>query len=86
MAKIGLNTLGTPNPLQVDVSSFHPPPITAVFNSSAGNRSIQLSVDGANFFTPNYDSNTTSQLVVSIMSPITAIQFTGASGDQWGLL
>jgi hypothetical protein len=86
MAKVGLNTLGNPNPLQVDVSTFHPPPITAVFNSSAANRSIQLSVDGNTFFTPAYDSNTSAQLVVAISAPISAIQFTGASGDQWGIL
>jgi hypothetical protein len=86
MAKIGLNTLGNPNPLQVDVSSFHPPPITAVFNSTATNRAIQLSVDGNTFFTPQYDSATAGQLVVSIMSPVSFVQFTGASGDQWGLL
>lgn len=86
MAKIGLNTLGNPNPLQVDVSTFHPPPITAVFNSQATNRSIQLSIDGATYFTPQYDSATSGQLVVSINSPVSSVQFTGASGDQWGLL
>ncbi len=61
-------------------------PATAWLDSTYASRAIQLSVDnGTNFYTPAYDVNSTSQLAVSIMAPVTNIQFVYQAGDTWGI-
>ncbi len=62
-------------------------PATAWLDSTYASRAIQLSVDeGANFYTPAYDVSSTSQLAVSIASPVTHVQFIYQAGDTWGIL
>lgn len=62
-------------------------PATVFLTSSSGSRLIRFSVDGGvTYFTPTYDVSGTTQLVVSVLSPITHVEFTGANGDKWGIL
>lgn len=61
-------------------------PCTATLKSSAGGRKIELSTDGIEFYTPSYDVNSATMLVVAVFSPVSHIKFTGAANDAWGVL
>lgn len=57
-------------------------PFTIAFNSSAGGRLVELSADGINYFTPEYDVTASGQLVVTVSAPIAKMRFTGTVGDE----
>lgn len=61
-------------------------PCTATLKSSAVGRKIELSTDGVEFYTPIYDQNSATMLVVAILAPVSSVRFTGAAGDTWGVL
>lgn len=57
-------------------------PMTVTLQSSAANRKIEISAnEGDSFFTPVYDSESPTELVVVIFAPTTDIKATGAAGD-----
>ncbi len=59
-------------------------PATAVLNSSAGGRLIEVSADGGTIYqTPPVDMTVASQQIVSIKSPMSHVRFTGTPGDVW---
>ncbi len=61
--------------------------LTLILTSAAAGRLIQISADGGiTYFTPALDYSSATQVVVAITSPITNVQFTGQSGDVWGIL
>lgn len=59
-------------------------PATAVLDSSAGGRLIEVSADGGTIFqTPPVDMAIASQQIVAIKSPMSHVRFTGTAGDAW---
>lgn len=65
-------------------SSYH---CTLSLTSSAPSRKIELSInDGADYFVPQYDVDETGVIGLAVRAPITNIRFTGAQGDEWGVL
>ena len=58
-------------------------PVTVTLKSSEAGAKIELSVDGVEFFEPEYDHNSATQKVVAIISPINFVKFTGAAGDDY---
>lgn len=80
---IGINfrsgTLPNATPVPVNCSDVQSPAII-VLNSADPARKIELSVDGGiNYFTPIYDQNSATQIVVAINNPISHARFTGAA-------
>jgi hypothetical protein len=61
-------------------------PATAVLDSSAGGRLIEISADGGVIFqTPPVDMAVTAQQIVALKAPLSHVRFTGAAGDVWML-
>lgn len=61
-------------------------PATAVLDSSAGGRLIEVSADGGVIFqTPPVDMTVANQFIVALKSPLSHVRFTGAVGDVWML-
>lgn len=61
-------------------------PATAVLDSSAGGRLIEISADGGVIFqTPPVDMAVTTQQIVALKAPLSHVRFTGAAGDVWML-
>lgn len=57
-------------------------PSTITFKSTAANRKIELSTDGgAEYFIPTYDSVSTTQLVITLVAPVTHLKVTGNVND-----
>lgn len=79
---IGINfrsgTLPNATPVVVPCSDVVPPALL-ILNSSDPARKIEISLDGAIYFTPIYDQNSTGQLAVALTSPICNARFTGAA-------
>lgn len=64
----------------------HRVPMTLTLASVSGTRNIQISTDnGVNYFTPQFDANTTGMINVVINAAITNAQFTGSNGDLWSI-
>jgi len=63
-------------------------PATIVLNSSAGGRTIQLSLDsGATFLTAVTPTGTaTGQIYYVLTFPVTTIKFTGVANDTYSIL
>lgn len=81
----GTGVLGDSNPFAVSMADA-PLPATVLLNSSAAGRKIEVSLDGATYFVPAYDSTLTGQIAVSLLSGVVNVRFTGQAGDQWGVL
>ena len=63
-----------------------PIPCTVILKSADATRNLELSVDGGTeYFVPNYDSISATQLAIGIMSPISHVRFTGVANDSWGV-
>lgn len=78
-------TLTSGTPVVINMASIKYP-CTIVLKSAAGGRLIRLSVDGGNeFFIPTVDAtaSSASQQVVTLSSPVSDVEFTGANGDVW---
>lgn len=61
-----------------------PNPSIFTLKSSDASRAIQFSTDGGvEFFTPIYDVNSATMLVVATNAPLTNVKFTGAVNDTW---
>lgn len=59
-------------------------PCSLTLKSAAGGRKIEISTDGGSeYFTPVYDTNTATMLVVVVRAPISHVRFTGAVSDFW---
>ena len=86
----GNRTISGSSPTTVTVPMAGAPlPATLVLTSSDANRSIRLSCAGnvsAYYFTPVYDQSAGCQIVVSVTSSVTHVQFTGVTGDTWSIL
>ncbi len=79
-------TLANSTPLAIPVI-WHRDSMSISLHSAYASRLIQLSTNGGlDYFTPAYDVSASGVIVVSATSPITNIQFTGQSGDVWGIL
>lgn len=61
-------------------------PCTAVLTSVAAGREIAITVDGTNYFVPQYDTSPASHLSCAITTPVTGLRFTGTAGDNWRVL
>ena len=62
-------------------------PGTVTLNSSDATRKIEFSSNGGvEYFTPTYDANSTTRLVVSFAAPLTHVKFTGVTNDTWRIL
>lgn len=72
-------------PLVVAVDDT-PPPITATLKSSHSTRRIEFSTDGGvEYFTPVYDNNTPTMLIVVSTLKLSHIRFTGTVNDNWSI-
>ena len=72
-------------PLVVAVDT-RPPPITVTLKSSNAGRLIEFSTDGGiEYFTPVYDNNTPTMLIVVSNLRLSHIRFTGAGSDDWNI-
>lgn len=61
-------------------------PGTITLKSSAAGRKIELSTDGGTeYFTPSYDTTTTTMLVLTITAPVSHVRFTGVANDTWSV-
>lgn len=63
-------------------------PISTLVLSSAGSPTIQLSVDGINFYTAVTPTGTiaSTQIYYVLTFPVKAIKFNAANADTWAIL
>ena len=62
----------------------YPLPTTFTLKSADATRKIEFSTDGGiEYFTPVYDVNSTTMLVVVSKSGISHVRFTGLATDAW---
>lgn len=72
-------------PLVVAVNDAQPP-ITVTLKSSNAGRLIEFSTDGGiEYFTPVYDNNTPTMLIVISTLRLSHIRFSGAVSDNWSI-
>lgn len=72
-------------PLVVAVDDMQPS-ITVTLKSSNSPRRIEFSTDGGiEYFTPAYDNNTPTMLIVVSTLKLSHIRFTGAVNDNWSI-
>ena len=88
-AVAGIAVAGTGSPEIAAIQQVFnlPSPISIVLNSSASDRTIQLSFDGVNFnppVTPTYIA--TGQIVYILNFPVTHVRFNGNLNDTYTIL
>lgn len=72
-------------PVVIDMNGA-PLPCTITLKSAAAGRLIELSTDGGTeYFTASTDASSATQLVVSLLAPVSHIRVTGATADSWSI-
>lgn len=84
MNLIKQGTLADAQPFAVSVGG-NEVPMTVTLTSSAVGRSIELSSDGVNYWTPPRDADTVPMLNVVVSAPISHVRFTGSANDKWSV-
>lgn len=62
-----------------------PMPASLTVTSVAAGREIALSLDGTNYFVPQYDANPAAFLLLGLLAPAASVRFTGTVGDAWSV-
>lgn len=61
-------------------------PSVATLKSSSATRLIEISTDGGvEYFNGYIDRSSATQLVMTILAPVTHIRFTGVAADTWSI-
>jgi hypothetical protein len=60
-------------------------PASITLSSTTGNRAIELTTNGTDFFTPGVDVTQTNFITVSLMAPVMQMRLTGNANDKWNI-
>lgn len=60
-------------------------PASITLSSTAGNRAIELTTNGADFFAPPVDVTQTNFITVALMAPVMEMRLTGDADDKWNI-